>query len=224
MDIVERIKKLMRIGQPNSGATEDEAATAMSLASALMLKHNLDVQLDDDKDDKEAVHGNYTLGHDDWHINCANAAALLYSCRTLILRRSGGISFVGRKNNIEACEMTLGYLVCEVERLYKLHLPKGMSKIDRANYRRTFKWACSMRLAARAWAIIEMLRRDDLKAIEATGSRALVVVESIDAQLKAADMLLGDVKTMVVHPRAAGMGTLDGRRAGETVELQRRVK
>lgn len=76
---------------------------------------------------------------------------------------------------------------------------------------------------------MEMLRKDDAKAIEATGSRALVVVESIDQQLNAAQELIdtelgADAKKVIIHPRAAGLGTLAGRSAGDTVELQRRVK
>jgi len=224
--ITDKIKKLLRIGQPGSGATEDEASTAMGLAAALMLKHGIDVQLDDDKDEPGAERGDISWDHEDWHTNCANAAAYLYSCRVLVYRRQGGISFVGRSDNIGACEMTLGWLITAVEQQYKAHLPRGMSKIDRANYRRTFKWSCSMRLAARAWAaIMESLRRDDLKALEATGCRALVVVKSIDAQLAEIDAMLGEmsVKTLVVHPKAAGLGTLDGRRAGDSVELQKKV-
>lgn len=226
-DIIERIKKLLRIGQPGSGATEEEASTAMGLAAALMLKHGLEVQLDDDRT-PETVAGRWSGGYTEaWHLNVASAAGYLYSCRYIVRRRLGQFQFVGREDNVEACAMTMKWLCDEVERLYKLHLPKGMTKADRAEYRRTFKWACSMRLSARAWAIMEMLRQDDAKALEATGSRALVVVESIDQQLKAAEDWLErempNAKAVVVHPRAAGLGTLAGRDAGDTVELQRRM-
>lgn len=225
-EVIERIKKLLRIGQPGSGATEEEASTAMGLAAALMLKHGLEVQLDDDRE-PETVLGREFRGYSEaWHLNVASAAGYLYSCRHVVWRRVGQYQFVGREDNVEACAITMQWLCSEVERLYKLHLPRGMSKADRTEYRRTFKWACSMRLAARAWAIMEMLRQDDAKALEATGSRALVVVESIDQQLKAAaDKLeeMGVTKRIVVHPRAAGLGTQAGRDAGDTVELQKRV-
>jgi hypothetical protein len=115
------------------------------------------------------------------------------------------------------------YLVSEVERLYKINLPRGMSKIDRANFRSTFKYACARRIAARAWAIMETLRNDDAKAIAATGSRALVVVQSIDAMLAEANALLGDVKSIAIRPKRPGLGTALGREAGNTVKLQKQL-
>jgi hypothetical protein len=226
INTINKIKKLLAVAQAGSGATENEAATAMEFASALMLKHNIEVQLDGD-DEEGAIKGAFQHGYDEpWHIQCANAAGYLYYCRPLIYRRLGDIVFVGRADNITACEETLKFLTREVERLYKLNLPKGMSKIERANYRSTFKMACAMRLAARAWAIMETLRTNDAKAIAATGSKALVVVETIDAMLAEADAILGGmgVKTMTVRPRRAGLGTFDGRKAGDTVQLQKQVK
>lgn len=221
--VVDKIKKLLRIGQANSGATEAEAATAMSMAAALMLKHGLQVQLDDDKE-VGAVQGEFVKFEDTWNLQCASAVGYLYSCRWACLSRAQMVAFVGRPDNIAAAEETFKFLCAEVERLYKARLPKGMSKEDRANFRRTFKFACARRLAARAWAIMEELRRDDVKAIGATGSRALVVVQSIDAQLAEADAMLKGKKVVVHKPRADGLGTLEGRRAGDTVQLQKQVQ
>jgi len=225
INTINKIKKLLAVAQAGSGATENEAATAMEFASALMLKHNIEVQLDAD-DDEGAIEGMWHQGYDEiWHIQCASAAGFLYYCRPLIRRSLGEIQFIGRADNISACEETLKFLVAEVERLSNAYLPKGLSKIDRANYRSTFKMACAMRLAARAWAIMETLRNDDAKAIAATGSKALVVVQTIDALLAEADAMMGnDVKTMTVRPRKAGLGTHDGRAAGNSVQLQKQVK
>lgn len=223
--IINKIKKLLAVAQAGSGATENEAMTAAAFASALMLKHNVEVQLDGD-DDEGAIHGEKQHGYDElWHMQCASAAGFLYYCRPLIWRRIGDIKFVGRRDNIDACNDTLRMFAGEVERLYKLNLPKGMSKIDRANFRATFKMSCAMRIAARCWAIMETLRNDDAKAIAATGSKALVVVQTIDALLAEADAAMGDVKKIVaVRPRKAGLGTELGRKAGNTVQLQKQVQ
>lgn len=224
INTINKIKKLLTVAQASSGATENEMMTAAAFASALMLKHNIEVQLDADEEEG-SVKGEWQRGYDEpWHIQCASAAGFLYYCRPLIYRRIGVVEFVGRKDNIDACNATLAMLAGEVERLYKLNLPKGMSKIERANYRSTFKMACAMRLAARAWAIMQTLRNDDAKAIAATGSTALVVVQTIDKLLAEADAMLGDVKAIAVKPRKPGLGTFDGRKAGDTVQLQKQVK
>lgn len=224
INTINKIKKLLAVAQAGSGATEAEAMTAASFASALMLKHNIDVQLDDEEVEG-AIHGEKQSGYDEpWHVQCASAAGFLYYCKPLIWRRTGHIKFVGRRDNIEACEMTLKFFAAEVERLYKLSLPKGMSKIDRANFRSTFKMACAMRIAARCWAIMETLRRDDAKAIAATGSTALVVVQTIDALLAEAEALMSDVKKLVVRRPKDGLGTELGRRAGNSVQLQKQVQ
>jgi len=222
---INKIKKLLSLAQAGSGATENEAMTAASMASALMLKYNIEVQLDADGDEEGSIKGVWQKGYDEpWHIQCASAAGFLYYCRPLIYRRLGVVEYVGRRDNIEACNETLRFFAAEVERLYKLNLPKGMTKLDRANYRSTFKMACAMRIAARCWAIMETLRRDDTKAIAATGSTALVVVETIDKLLAEADALMGDVKKLVVRSRKAGLGTYAGRKAGDTVKLQKELK
>lgn len=224
INTINKIKKLLAVAQAGSGATESEAMTAAQFASALMLKHNIDVQLDSDEEEG-SIKGAIRPGYDEpWHVECGAAAGFLYYCKPLFWRRTGHVQFVGRKDNIEACEMTMKMFASEVERLYKLNLPKGMSKIDRANFRSTFKMACAMRIAARCWAIMQTLRNDDAKAIAATGSTALVVVQTIDALLAEADALMGEVKTMVVRPKKQGLGTALGRKAGDTVQLQKQVK
>lgn len=224
INTINKIKKLLSVAQAGSGATENEAMVAAQFASQLMLKHNIDVQLDDEKEEG-SIKGEWQRGYDEpWHIQCASAAGFLYYTKPLIYRRIGVVEFVGRADNIEACNMTLRMFTAEVERLYKLNLPKGMSKIDRANFRATFKMACAMRIAARCWAIMQTLRNDDAKAIAATGSKALVVVETIDALLAEADALIGDVKSVAMRPRKQGLGSALGRKAGDTVQLQKQVQ
>lgn len=223
--VINKIKKLLAVAQAGSGATESEAMTAAQMASMLMLKHNIEVQLDADADEEGSVKGEWQRGYDEiWHRTCASAAGYLYYCRPLIYARIGVIEFVGRRDNIEACNATLAFFTAEVERLYKLNLPRGMSKIDRANYRATFKASCALRIAARCWAIMQSLRNDDAKAIAATGSKALVVVETIDKLLAEADAMIGDVKKLPARQQKLGLGTFDGRKAGDTVQLQKQVK
>lgn len=227
-NIKDRIRKLLNLAN-NKGATEAEATSAMEMASALMLKHN--IQVDPETDELKTTRGNPVLGGYDepWHITCSSTAALLYSCLNVVHDRgTNGYSFVGRPENVEMAGETMLFLIDQVEILYKQYLPKGLSKVDRAEFRRTFKQACAMRVYNRAWDIMEQFKNNDAKALEYTGSKALVVVESIKQQLdEAREFLTRDmpeVKTLVQRPKKYGSGTLAGIDAGEHVELNRKVR
>lgn len=222
--IHEKIKKLLRLAN-NSGATEAEAANAMQMASALMLKHNISVDLSEDGEIK-IIRGETVVEDcsETWHRVCATTVALLYSCRVIVMN-GGGFEFVGRTDNIDDCNQTLPYIITQVELLYKMALPRGLSKSARADFRKTFKMACASRCHRRAYEIMEQMRNDDAKALEYTGSTALVVVKNIDAMRKEADEFMGTQKlrNLPAVRQRFGSGTLAGHRAGDNVQLNRRV-
>lgn len=226
--IKDRIRKLLNLAN-NSGATEAEATAAMEMASALMLKYNIEV--DPETDELKTIRGSKVLaGYDEpWHITCSAAAAMLYSCINIVHSRGEyGYSFVGRPENVEMAGELMLFIVDQVEQLYKQYLPKGLSKADRAEFRRTFKQACAMRVYNRAFEIMEQFKNNDAKALEYTGSRALVVVESIKQQLdEARDFIakeMPDVKDLVERPKKYGSGTRAGIEAGNKVELNRKIR
>lgn len=224
-DIKERIKKLLNLAN-NAGATEAEAARAMEMASALMMKYN--ITIDPDTEEAKVTSGPLTGQYftDMWHITLASAATYLYMCK-IIRYPNTGVKFIGRPDNIDACEQTWYYLIEQVEALYKLNLPRGMSKSDRAEFRRTFKFACATRVYSRAQQIMQQFRSNDAKALEYTGSKALVVVQTIDAQLKECETFMAkqfpDLTPMRSGNRKTGSGTLAGFRAAEKVNLNRKV-
>lgn len=227
-NIKQKIRKLLNLAN-NAGATEAEAANAMAMASALMLKYNIEVT--DEPDEQKVVRSDrYCVGYtESWHISCCSAAAMLYSCKNIVHNRGdSGYSFVGRANNVEMAGETMLYIINQVEMLYKQALPKGLSKGDRAEFRRTFKQACAMRVVNRVWQILEDMKSSDAKAIEYTGSKALVVVESIKQQLQeAADFLkltMPDLVPLKSRPKQVGSGTLAGIQAGERVQLNRKIQ
>lgn len=228
--IREKIKALLTLAG-NEGATEAEAATAMAKASALMAKYNIEVSADEETEDS-TIRGKWVYTDKDfqWHYYCAEAAQYLYSCRFIWSRhrKAGGFQFVGRPDNIAAAELTYKWIVDQVQRLYKEHLPKGMEKWERAEYRRTFKAACAVRVRARAWHIVSQLARDDTLAIEMTGSTALVVRSKQEQLFKEADDLINQDDTLrdnVPAPKtSAGRGTRDGLAAGDQVKLNEQIQ
>lgn len=225
--IKQRVRKLLNLAR-DSGATEAEAANAMSMASALMLKYNIEVT--DEPDAKTVgMSKRYCMGYSDsWHITCSSAAAMLYSCKNIVHNRGqAGYSFVGRLSNGEMAGETMEFLINQVEVLYKQYLPRGLSKEARAEFRRTFKQAAAMRLVNRVWEILEQMKKDDNKALEYTGSKALVIVESIKQQLKEAEDFMKQqipgVKTMKTRVLQGGSGTRAGIEAGNRIEINRKV-
>lgn len=227
-NIKEKIRKLLNLAN-NSGATEAEAANAMAMASALMLKYNIEIT---DEPDLQVVGQSerYMKGYSEsWHHSCSSAAAMLYSCKNIIHNRGErGYSFVGRLNNTQMAGETLNFIINQIEIFYKQYLPKGLSKSERANFRRTFKQAASMRIVNRVWEILEELKTNDNKALEYTGSKALVVIQSIKQQLEEAEAFLVDkmphIKEMKSRVPQGGLGTHAGIQAGNQVELNRKMK
>jgi hypothetical protein len=227
-DIRRKIRALLALAANND--SEAQASAALAKASALMAKYNLSVSLDDDE--ASTVRGEFRhygmTSVKAWHIWCADAAAYLYNCRSVIThdrrkRKTGHFQFVGRPDSVDACEATLVWLLEQVESLYKTSLPRGMTKAERAEYRRTFKDACALRIKNRAWRILEAMANDDALAIEATGQRALVVKSQQEQLFAEADELLKDAKALVLRKRYAGTGTAHGLAAGEAVKLNESV-
>lgn len=228
-DIKDRIRKLLNLAN-DKGATEAEAESAMAMASALMLKYN--ITIDESKGEDTTITAGDIVGAEQgfsemWHMNLASAAAYLYMCKN-IRYRDYGTKFIGRPDNIDAAEQTWFYLIKQVEQQYKIHLPKGMTKAERSEYRRTFKYSCSIRVYNRAVDIMQQFRNNDAKAIEYTGSRALVLVATIDQQLKECrefmDKEFPDLKKGRNVARKVGSGSHDGYKAGEKVKLNHALK
>lgn len=175
--IKEKIAKLLNMTTAN-GATEDEAETALRLASGMAAKHGIDLAAcapagaprpkiaTKQRNEELKPHQAYA----------AMAAAALYGveCNVYSLG-AGGIMFVGREELIELAEQTMFWLFRQIEDLYKQALPKGLSKTARSEFRKTFKAACAVRVHQRANALVLDMMRNNASAQSATGQNALVV-------------------------------------------------
>lgn len=228
--IRDKVRALLAKTKPGSGCTEEEAATAMSLAMAMMQRHGINVSLDDDAEASAPGWGPKTERENymKWHLELAGAASLLYSCKHFIWTCEDGykFQFVGRPDNTDAAHTTFLWLVEQVEALYKEHLPPGLSKALRAELRRTFKYACALRIRGRAWQLLERMVTDDKLAIASTGSTALVVKTHHEQLHNEADNLIKErpnTKTLAIRPAKSGVGTAMGFRAGDRVQLNQQV-
>lgn len=221
--IKDKITKLLRL-VADKGATEAEAMQAAQMASALMMKYGVEVALTEDGEEATIRGDWFGAGEYDkkWHIIIAHTVQYLYFVRFVVRRSSGEFQFVGRPDVVDAAEMTFKWLCEQVERNYKTFLPRGLSKATRAEYRRTFKEACATRMRYRAWQILEAMRNDDALAIEATGSKALVVMKARDEALAEAADLMKDCTSLTLKQSSTGVGTRFGDAAGNAVQLDRK--
>lgn len=232
----ERIAKLLAMARGN--ANENESATAMQMAMRLMLQHGLsEADFREGGKAQMAIEGKHTEADVRWMAWVHNAAAKLYGCKTVRYRGWGkqgdSLVFVGRSENIEVAEMTYLWLIEQVESFYKQALPRGLSKQARAEFRRTFKEACSLRVFDRAEKMMkEIIANDDMasQALALASPRqgtALVVqghfeklLQEVDDYFKAQGVKQSTRVTKVKY----GSGTVAGSAAGDQVKLRKEVR
>lgn len=229
--IKEKILKLLNVKREH-GSSEAEVNFAMAAASKLMLAHGIS-QSELHQSQAVAGRSETTEVDTDWQKVLAHCAGNLFGCMTLFSRSSSSgapvFYYIGRPENHDAAKQTFNYLCDQVERLYKISLPRGMTQRDRANYRRTFKYACANRVYHRADGLIAEMKRGEMTLEgHAAGSTALVVQgyfdklsDEVDEFLKKTNMTIRTIQPKVRH---AGLGTAAGRSAAESVNLRSTLK
>jgi hypothetical protein len=158
MNVLERIKKLLRLAQ-NAGS-EHEAANAARRAAQLMALHQIheaSVNLDG-PDEVRAVEEiaqchevTYTKKRVAWHIRIASAVAASYGAEMYTMggyseERENGIRFFGRLSAVQAAAYTTQYLIREVETITDKQAPQSLYA---RRYRNAFRLGCASRIGAR---------------------------------------------------------------------------
>lgn len=221
-DIKRKIRSLYALAA-DKGASEDEAATAMRMAAGLMMKYGISQDQLGVKKPEAKKGSRLNARFEKYQIIVANAAAYLHGCRCIVYGGgAAGLCFVGRDENLDAAQATMIYLTQQLERLYKKSLPKGLSQKERSEYRKTFKWACALRVESRIFDLVKSMQTDNLIAQQTTGSTALVVKSHFDNLLSEADKAVGNLPAMKLKAKF-GSGSLDGHSAGDKVKLRQEV-
>lgn len=207
-DTISRIRKLLALASHNSN--EHEAERAMRKASELMIEHGIShsdvtprVVTRSDPLEFKHVHER----------TIANAVAMLFAC-SLLTSADGFLLFCGREANIRAAVATYTFLMEQVIVLYRSSLPKGLTKVARASFRRDFKDGLAMRILERVGVIV---RHQEAHGIS-TSSRELVVSHrqncfmEIDEFLKAESVPTRDVTPPSPSTAAGHVGYMMGDR------------
>ncbi len=231
--IKDRIRKLLAMAAENSGASKDEAQTAMKMAMALMAKHGIEQDQIPVQEANKARFGERVrtqpsnkrdlAAMQPHQVSLACAAGTLYGCRSLFYNRGKyGFVFVGRVDNIDAAEATLFWLIRQVDELYKKAVI-GTPAFQIGEFRKNFKRECSSRVWQRAIALMN----DHQMIAQETGKNALVVKDYFE-KLAAENTALIEGKVKTTQMRAGrvryGAGSTAGYAAGEKVKLRKEVE
>lgn len=227
-NIKSKIVKLLALSR-DRGASEAEAATAMTMATKMMLLHGIN---ESELQTSKAVAGRSenTKLERDWQEIIAQAAGNLFGCMALFTKALATgqpvFYYIGRPENHDAAKATFNYLCDQVERLYKAGLPPGMTQKNRANFRRTFKYACASRIYHRAAELVDEMKRGE--HTQGANGTALVVqgyfdklADEVEEFLKQAKM---DIRVKHSKPRAYGLGSAAGHAAGNAVNIRSAVR
>jgi Protein of unknown function (DUF2786) len=226
--IKEKIKKLLAMAAEGSGTTEDEQASAMALAAALMIKHGIEQNDLPSSDPIKAVKGRFNWERMPEHwIELACAAGVLYGCKATFHGRYGtsGFTFYGRPDNIDAAETTMSWLIQQVDGLYKEEVRSGalkrLERHEKKPFRKNFNCECANRVHARAVALVN----NPQLLVQQTGKNALLLKDYfIKLRAEAEEATAHIIGTLKDRPREPGPGSAAGRRAGERVKLRREVE
>lgn len=211
-DIHNKIQHLLELA--NNNPSEDEAANAMNMARKLMMKYN--IQLRDLGTVSSVSYGEaHTLDRD--YFKILGHAVKIMTGVTMVYFADDTFKMAGTKVNVQIAHQLLMFLAEQVESLYKIYLPKGMSKRERAQYRKDFKRACALRIKQRC----DQARFHD----NPVTSRELVVIQNeLEKEVEAflQKQLVRVVKSrtqLKLHTKDG----LDGLMAGDSAALQPRV-
>jgi hypothetical protein len=222
MNIADKIRKLLALANNNSN--EAEAALALERATELMMKHGID-EASLRKEIKIGYFGDDVENNERWQQICAQAAGTLLGASLVLFRNNGAIygRFAGREENALAASSMAAFIIDQVERTYKASLPKGMTKQERAEYRRTFKLACSIRVYGRAADIVHKQAKQGVE-----GTNALVVVDHRKQLQEETQAFLDNDNVRTRQSRSLQLssnarGYREGLDAGNSIRLQREI-
>lgn len=212
-EIIQKVRALFELGRNNP--SEEEATQALEMASRMMLKHSI-TQGDISKS-ISIKYGDRINKDRDYYTFLSILVAKLYSTTTVGNR--SGFNFIGRPDILIACVDTFIFLAEQIEGLYKINLISGMTKSDRARFRKHFKRACTLRLLDRVEEIVKV--QTDATT---TGTDLVVIRDKLDAEVS--DFLEDQgIKTVNLSLRVDRLneGARRGHIAGDHVNLHRRV-
>jgi len=225
---IEKIRKMLALAR-DRGATEQEAASAMAMASKLMMEHDVsEEELEKPPDGGELWHSELIATEGSaWRLLVAHAVGELHACRVLVTNEGASLLFAsGRRLNVGAAGETYPYLC---EQILKMLEERRAGRADKlgtvwahevwgvpSDFDRTFMEGCAARLVERAKEIVRHNR------LEIPPSQALMVIDSpldeVDRAFQKAGIQKKEVRV------SAGSGTGMGMMDADRIKIKREIE
>ena len=214
-DIHEKIINLLELSRNNP--SEEEAAQAGAMARKLMLKHEID-ERDLGRTSNVDYNGETSIDRDYFRL-LASGVSEMIPAKPIIFNGSE-IRWAATRINAQIADQLIMFWAEQVEALYKIHLPRGMTKSARAQYRKDFKRNCAVGIIHRAREIKKQNILD-----EGEKGTALVVIED-QMMVEINDFLAKQniTKGRGMKIRHDTVGAAHGRQAAASVQMQRGVR
>lgn len=194
-EVLDRIRKLMRLAGNNPNA--NEAALATAKAQELMLRWRLDsatISLDEEPSaepvegyyDHEPVGGGKRVAS--WRARLFTILCNNNACKGIIYRNRAGseLRVIGTRSNVEMVRYLFGYMATEIERLAVDQRPGGMARGEARSWSNEFRHGAVVGVSKTLWEMRQRVETE-YKATPA-GTAALVIVgrdqDTLDAFVK----------------------------------------
>lgn len=236
--VIEKIKKLLRLADVNSGGTPAEIANAAAKAQALLFEHNLamehigDIHADgkEERITKNLFDLDATYLTSPWHASLLHVISKPLFCRMIYhaakAGQAGRVTLIGKQSNIDVCRYFYEYLHRTIDLMAIQYREEWKVKKDKAGEKyipdESFRVRREFCMGA-VQVIGKRMAEKFAEEVKATNnSRALVVVsdQALDSAFKACFPKTHKVKTTA---KANVEAMLAGRVAGGRIPLNRGV-
>ena len=216
--IVEKIKKLLALGKSGYNA---EAKTALEKAAKLMKQYDLEVTLDEVKEESitfNSIKGGFPRRN--WVSVLSLAVAKMFDCMCLTKKDNSTIAFVGIKSDTELAEALFHFLIND----WKKESEKGWKQFKRDNpsvveakLMTAVKWKTNHGIgyAASVYERVDEIIQERRKVVKGTKG-ALVPIEKADRVRDWVDSTGISERNISL---SYGVGSWAGDTAGKTVKL-----
>ncbi len=232
--LIDRVRKLLELGDVSRNNSVEEAATAASLAQRLMIEHKISMtEIDIDEDpiiDVDVMAGEKTVNVITWKLKLLNGIAnncfcrVVYSSarrRTLICSLEGALSelppkkgqlrVLGKKDDVDLVVYLYKYLGSEINRLCEIEVEFACGGTRSRNKR---CWRSSFRLGA-VYRISCRLEEQRLRKEEELRQQSTVSVDgkaykggACLAMMRKADAEVERFVKEKINPRTGGSRTV----------------
>lgn len=233
-EILEKIKKLLRLSDVKRGATPAEAATAAAKAQALLLEHNLvmddigdlESHLKEEKIEHTKMDLEATYQTSRWHAALMFRISKPLMCKALYLParpgKAGKMSLFGKPSNVEIVKYFYSYLHQTIDQMALEYREEWKAKMDKAGKKYIPDESSRVRIDFCLGAVQivgDRLDKQYKEKTEATSTSTALVVINDKALQTAMDAVYPKITHTKTNRMVDGSARMAGREAGAKIPL-----